>query len=183
MNLTGIVKNLIGEPAPGILEIDSDHYFRQETGSGIEIRVEKVRVDAPSGVFSVDLIPSGESTYRFRYFQETITAKFFRNQGTELWRGDTHQHTDGDWYTGNEHTSESEVLLRTETVKEHTIVPTFNATLPEHVESVDFADLLPSGVSPTNVEISLLTLAEMLTTRPEYLNPLASAVTENLPQP
>lgn len=171
--VVGTIQNAIGEPLAGSLEIAVSETIHDRDSSPVALRVSPVIVDCPNGTFEVDLIPS-ETTYQFRYFTTETIITYLKDSNRELYRGVVHEY-EGQWYTGETHTSDSELLIRLENSTNTNVIDPFYAAIPDR-DSVEFADLTPTGI--TTQDTSLLTLAILLTTRPEFLTPLAQAVSD-----
>jgi hypothetical protein len=173
--VNGRIKTITGEGLPGVLKVSSDTPIRDESGSVVAIRVEPVEVECPLGEFTIELIPS-PSTYRFTYSKTEVTSLYWSDNGTQRYYGLTHEF-EGDIYAGAEHTGDDEKLYVTQDVSETTVLPEFHAVVPDR-PYVNFSDLAPTGIVANNQDTSLITLALLLTTRPEYLDPIATKVAE-----
>jgi len=173
--VNGRIKTITGEGLTGVLKVSSDTPIRDESGSVIAIRVEPVELECPDGEFTIELIPS-PSTYRFTYSKIDYTPLYWSNNGTQRYYGATHEF-EGDIYAGAEHTGNDEKLFVTQDVSETTVLPEFRAVVPNRPH-VNFSDLAPTGIVANNQDTSLITLALLITTRPEYLDPIAAKVAE-----
>lgn len=171
--VVGKVQNAIGEPLPGSLEIAVSENIQDRNSSPIALRVAPVTIGCENGAFEIDLTPS-ETSYQFRYFTTEIIVTYLKYADQRLYRGAVHEH-EGQWYSGETHTLDSELLIRLENVTETDVIAPFHATIPDR-DRVEFADLTPTGITASNQDTSLLTLAILLTTRPEFLTPLAQEI-------
>lgn len=166
----GTFKNSLGQPLVGKLEValdasaidlDSEPYALHLTEPGI------VTLDE-NGDIDIELLPTVSATYRFRVYIESTTITFRTSQGN-LWLGATHKE-DGYWYSGAEPSEARELLSRAVRVDQKDAIAPFHARVPDRGE-IYFSDLLPSGVTNSNQDTSILAIAEVLT-RPEYAKQL-----------
>jgi hypothetical protein len=124
-----------------------------------------------NGVINVTLKESAtqNTTYRFEVLALSIEVNFFFLNG-EPYLGPAHQHTDNKWYTGETHTSESVELLRQENEVERTLSD-FHAIVP-NVNTVEFAELVPTGITTDVLDTAIRRIAELLTSVVDYVEAL-----------
>jgi len=131
--------------------------------------------DCPSGAVSFDLAPTFNQTYQFRIYTATFTETW-RSADGSLYQGLKHYDAiTGLWYTGAAGNLEREPLSYASVERRQDVVPAFYAAIPSR-GNVNIADLQPSGITPTNIDTSLLAIADLLVTRPEYLNQIVAAI-------
>jgi hypothetical protein len=181
----GIIKDILGNEVPGQLVIESDLPIRVEpirdpdgliATPPVQLRPFPVTVDCPNGIFEIDLHPDATTTYSFEYLRVNTDKTYWSNNGRDIYTGLVHNY-EGSWYSGATHDSESELLYVTEEEQTEVVMPRFRAIIPDR-NQIDFADLAPTGISASNQDTSLLALALLITTRNEYLDPIANRVAE-----
>lgn len=120
-----------------------------------------------NGAIAINLPQSQTSNLTYHFVFNTLSAfeQFYFNNGN-LYVGATHQHTDGNYYTGTIHTTDSQLLNRVVT-QSPTPVFDFHAIVP-NVATVDFASLLPTGITTDILDTSLQRLADILTSNINY---------------
>lgn len=181
----GVIKDLLGDAVSGQLVIESDLPVRVEpvrdpdgliATPPVQLRPFPVTVDCPEGSFEIDLHPDATTTYSFKYLRVNKEKTYWSNNGRDVYTGLVHEY-DGAWYTGATHDGETELLYVTEEEQTEVVLPRFRAIIPDRPQ-IDFADLAPTGISASNQDTSLLALALLITTRNEYLDPIANRVAE-----
>jgi len=131
-----------------------------------------------AGRVDFELTPTWNQTYQFRIFTTTVTETW-RTEAGQIFTGATHQdELTAQWYTGSEPSDARELLLYEARQSETDIVPTFYASIPAS-GTVNIADLQPSGITPTNIDTSILAIANLLVTRPEYLAQIRAAIEQS----
>ena len=168
--IRGSFRDSLGQPLVGKLEIALD-------ASAIDLDSEPYALHLPEpavvtlgedGDIDIELLPTTSATYRFRVYAESMTVTFRDSQGN-LWLGATHEE-ENYWYTGSEPSEDRELLIRTVKVDQKDVIAPFHAKVPDRGQ-IYFCDLLPSGVTNSNQDTSILAIAEILT-RPEYAKQL-----------
>lgn len=170
--ILGTLTDSAGTPLSGELEITLDAPLIDASTTPDTILLPRSKVIAISaGAIALNLPQSETSnlTYHFRFntFAEVIEFYF---QNGDSYTGPTHQHSDSQWYTGNSHTSDSLLLSRyvqripTQIFDFHTIIP--------NQSSVEFASLLPTGISTDVLDTSIRRLAQLLTSNADYATAL-----------
>lgn len=164
----GIFRDSLGQPLVGKLEVklDANAVDLDSDPHALHL-VEPGTVTLINGEVDINLL-STVVTYRFRLFTESSTVTF-RDTQQNAWYGATHEEG-GVWYTGAIPSEDREILLRSERTEEIEILPPFHARVPDR-GTIYFSDLMPSGVTNSNQDTSILAIAEVLT-RPEYARQL-----------
>jgi hypothetical protein len=122
---------------------------------------------AIAGGFSIDVPESqtNQVTYHFEFFQ-TETSYRYQFENGDFYDGLWHLHTDSQYYTGPAHTAESVLLYRIADTREVLYVD-FHAQVP-NLSTVEFARLVPTGVTRDTLDSSIARLAELLSTVDDY---------------
>lgn len=131
--------------------------------------------ECPSGAVNFELTPTWNQTYKFRIFTTTITERWRSAQGAVYTGLKFFDEVTGVWYGGIEGDPNPEPLIYEPITNTTDVVPAFFAQIPSR-GFVNIADLQPSGITPTNLDTSILAIADILVTRPEYLAQLRSAI-------
>jgi hypothetical protein len=165
--LTGRFEDAGGNALSGTLRVTLDTAMVDQSDSPDSIVTQKPVEFAIAGNFSI-VVPESQTnqvTYHFEFFQ-TETSYRYQFADGEFYDGLSHLHTDGQYYTGPAHTAESVLLYRIADTREVLYVD-FHAQVP-NLSTVEFARLVPTGVTRDTLDSSIARLAELLTTVDDY---------------
>jgi hypothetical protein len=164
--ITGTIRDSGNQLLSGKLVVTLDAQMVDPDTDDI-LTVEPRTFAIASGAVSLDLPQTAteQVTQRFQFFvEETITTYYFQD-GT-IYAGPTHYHTDNQWYTGAAHTVDSVLLNKQDDTIDRTVLD-FRAIIPNQA-SVDFSELLPTGITTEVLDTSIRRLAELLTSNSNY---------------
>jgi hypothetical protein len=156
----------------GALDVRLDAYMLDRTTSPDSILTTQTRTFAiVNGALNISL-PESETqnqTYYFEFFSESVVVSYYFPEGG-LYSGVVHQWTDNKWYVGDVHETNSAVLfraaptIRTKVFDRRVVIP--------NVASVEFSDLLPTGVTTDVLDTSIRRIAQVLTGDVQYIQAL-----------
>ena len=106
-------------------------------------------------------------TYSFTLYRNVSETAYYFQDGRNYF-GATHLHTDQKYYTGAVHSDQSEPLDRIVSVVKDPIGNPFRAIIP-NVTTVDYSDLIPTGVATDKLPTTIQMLAELIVNTPQYL--------------
>lgn len=170
--ILGTLTDSAGTPLSGELEITLDAPLIDASTAPDTILLPRSRVlTINAGAIALNLPQSETSnlTYHFRFNTFAEEVEFYFQNG-DSYSGPSHQHTDLQWYTGNSHTSDS-LLLSRYVQKVPTQILDFHSVVPNQ-SSVEFASLLPTGISTDVLDTSIRRLAQLLTSNADYATAL-----------
>jgi hypothetical protein len=170
--ITGTIKDSGGVVQSGILRIQLDSAIVNESTSPNSTHIPIAKdYTITSGVVNIDIPESAtdNTTYRLQFLKTATILTYYFADGSS-YTGPKHYHSDNNWYTGAAHTSAS-VLLYEQSSTQETIYLDFRTILPS-VASVEFSDLLPTGITTDKLDTSLRRLAEILSQDATYVNAL-----------
>lgn len=134
--------------------------------------IDPATFSVTSGVINFSLPQSAtqNTTYHFVFTIPNTSTVYYYQDGT-IYTGPTHVWvTDGQTYTGTVHNSDSKVLSVVTQDKPTTVLD-FHAIVP-NVASIDFAQLVPTGIGDSLLDTSISALANLLTTNSTYIQAL-----------
>lgn len=170
--IIGLIKDSGNAPLSGVLEVRLDAYMLDRSSTPDSLLTTEPRAfPIVNGLLDINL-PESETqnqSYFFEFFSEKPVVNYFFTDGS-LYSGVVHQHTDGRWYVGDFHETNSRVLIRSESLARVTV---FNrrVVIP-NVSEIDFVDLLPTGVTSDVLDTSIRRLAQLLTGDLQYVEAL-----------
>lgn len=156
-------------PLNGIIKITLDStIFDDSTNPSKMLFPVPEEFDFENGVIDLDLVSSEEEnvSYHFELFTVDNQTTYYLANSSDIYTGATHQHTDGRYYTGLTHTSDS-VLLDTITTAVRTKFDDFHTIIP-NVAEIKFRELVPQGVAVGGAEQGLHRIARILATNTQY---------------
>ena len=168
----GTIRDSGGDTITAKLRVTLDSPISINSTTPNTVYTERPKVfTITSGALSIVLPESATSntTYRFELFTETTTFNYFFLDG-EPYDGPVHLHTDNKYYTGELHSSDSEELTRNSTINEE-LISDFRAIVP-NVNTVEWADLLPTGVTTDILDTTVRRIAALLANDPAYVTAL-----------
>lgn len=161
-------------------------FFRDSGGNPIASGILRIKLDAPivdistspdalytpletdftitnGAIPTINLVESAtqNTTYQFTLFNSSTAYQFYFLSG-EQYTGLTHLYTDGIWYTGSVHSTDSARLDRVPSTI-LTEIDSFHAVVPSAV-TVEFASLIPTRVSTDRLPLVVQQVAELLST-------------------
>ncbi|HEY9736750.1 MAG TPA: hypothetical protein V6D06_10725 [Trichocoleus sp.] len=170
--IQGIIKDSAGVLLNAQLRITLDAPV-SDTSTTPDTTYLPVSVTKPitAGSLAVDVVETAtaNTTVFFELYTEQTQYSYFFLDG-EAYVGPVHLHTDGKYYTGETHNSDSVELARSSEIIE-SIIQAFRAIVPNQ-STVDWADLIPTGVSVDVLDTGLRRLAEILTSSTDYVEAL-----------
>jgi hypothetical protein len=188
VRIIGTVRDSGNQPQSGVLEVFADGRIYDYISGAIVVQTP-ARFVVPDGDFSrmyregaavapVDFISSLEVSYRFRFLSTAIVYTYYDSED-RVWQGDVHEYQ-GATFTGLTHGTESQLLRVDKRTTESDLIPSFHAILP-FAETVSFFDLLPTGVTESNQDASILAVATAIATRPSLRQAIVDAVLAAMP--
>lgn len=166
----------------GIIRATPDHPFVDTTVTPNVLVVSPITAAIASGVFSITvpqsqvlagtLVTTEGITYYWEMFQTVNVTTFYFLSGA-IYSGPTHLHTDGIYYTGSVHTSDSVRLDRVISTINQPIGIPIHAIAP-NLSTVAFTDLINIPSQQPYLDISVYRLAELMTTIPTYSNRISA---------
>jgi hypothetical protein len=170
--ITGIIRDSGNALLSGALDVRLDAYMLDRSTTPDSILTTQPKTFAiVNGAINISL-PESETqnqTYYFEFFSEATQVSYFFPEGGQ-YTGPVHQWTDLKWYVGDVHEANSKVLFRaTPTIR--TKVFDRRVVIP-NVASVEFSDLLPTGVTTDVLDTSIRRLAQLLTGDVQYAQAL-----------
>jgi hypothetical protein len=165
--LIGRFEDAGGNALSGTLRVTLDTAMVDRADSPDSIVTRKPVEFAVSGGFSINVPESqtNQVTYHFEFFQ-TETSYRYQFENGDFYDGLSHLYTDGQYYTGPVHTAESVLLYRIADTRE-VLYADFHAQIP-NLTTVEFARLVPTGITRDTLDSSIARLAELLTTVTDY---------------
>lgn len=117
----------------------------------------------------VDLVESQTQNVTYQFIVNSITTQYtyYLSDGTE-YGGAIIQHTDGNWYTGTFYEAGQSQRLGRVPLEIRSPVMDFHAVVP-NVASVEFDDLLPTGIARDTLPTTVRQVAELITTDADYV--------------
>jgi hypothetical protein len=170
--ITGTIKDSGGVALSGRLRVTLDAPLIDSTTTPDTVYVAEPRdFTITSGAVSLALLESETSnvTYHFEFYSSESVTRYYLQDGG-LYSGPKVLHTDSRWYTGQTYTVDS-LLLSEQAETIETLVSDFRAIVPNQA-SVDYAQLLPTGIAKDTLDTAIQRLAEILTTNLDYAQAL-----------
>ncbi len=170
--IVGIIEDSGGIGITGILRVSLDTPMVDTSSTPDGVMTVQARDFAiASGVVNISLAESQTQnlTYFFQFLTTTSSNSYYFGNGT-LYTGPFHFHIDGKWYTGATNTIAS-VLLFQQINTTTNVAIAFHAIVP-NIASVEFAALIPTGITTDVLDSSLRRLAEILTSNVDYVEDL-----------
>lgn len=164
--IIGTIKDAIA-PLDGELTISLDETLIDTNTDPNTIHTkEPYRVSVTGGEIDIQLTPSRNTTYRFRFALITVTQRFYSPDGnvyTGLW----HEH-EGEYYTGATHDEDSEFLNRAD-LRQERVIQDFHAKVPDR-DTVEYSDLIATGISKDLLDSSIARIVDLLSTNINFIN-------------
>ena len=155
--VSGLLRICLDAPLVDISTSPDSTYLQEDAEFGIT-----------NGVIpTINLLASNvaQITYEFTLFVNDQQEEFYFADGTRYY-GPTHLYTDGYYYTGYQHRTESVLLDRFVRLVPRQI-DQFHAIVPNQV-TVDYSELVPTRVATDKLPSTIRQLAELLTTNSQY---------------
>lgn len=176
--ITGTIKDSAAQPLDAKLTVKLDGSIIDTTPTPNAVLVpEPYEIDIVAGALSIELPESATSNTTYHFLLEkiiTTTAYYLVSDGT-FWNGDTHQHTDLEYYTGKLQTGESQLLSKVDSEVRSTILD-FHAIAPNQ-SAVEFSNLIHTGISSDVMDTSIRRLAYELTNVQEFVEAIRGGPT------
>lgn len=170
--IVGTIKNSGGEALTGELEVTLDSALIDTSTTPDSVHLPQKKIfTVTNGAIALNLAQSETSNLTYHFLFNTFNTEIaFYFQNGDLYTGPSHKHTDNLYYTGDTHTSESQLLSRVETQSPVPIFD-FRAIVP-NVPEVEFSALLPTGITTDVLDSSIRRLASLLTSNTDYVEAL-----------
>lgn len=160
--ITGKLKITLNAPLIDLTTTpDTVRYMKPDVydvNNGNLANVSQNSVAIPGGIV---LQPTNEPTYRFEYTYPSTVKVFYLADGSE-YKGAVHLHTDSKYYTGEIHSSQSQLLTPFDRQEWVNLFEPFNAGIPD-IAQIEWSALQHSSVNASNVDTSLYYVAQLMT--------------------
>lgn len=174
VQITGKILNSARFPVNGELIVRLDSPLVNRSSSPDELlTLEPHTFEITNGALTgVDLVESQtqNSTYQFIVNSITTQYTYYLSDGTE-YGGAMIQYTDGNWYTGTFYEAGQSQRLGRVPLEIRSPVMDFHAIVP-NVASVEFADLLPTGIARDTLPTTVRQVAELIASDADYVEAL-----------
>lgn len=172
--IVGKILNSARFPVNGELIVRLDSPLANRAASPDELlTLEPHTFEITNGALTgVDLVESQTQNVTYQFIVNSISTQYtyYLSDGTE-YGGAVLQHTDGNWYTGTFYEAGQSQRLGRVPLEIRSPVMDFHAVVP-NVVSVEFADLLPTGIARDTLPTTVRQVAELIASDADYVEAL-----------